>query len=245
VIRVQDRGPVRVVTLDRPDKRNALAVGMLGELARVFRDCGSARAMVLVGNGPVFCAGFDLFERADGDALAALRLQLEGLAKAIEAMRSGGVPVVIGVHGAAVAGGCALLGGGDIVVGERGVKVGYPVLRLGISPAVTGPFLRAAVGDGAMRSLLLDPTLIDGQRAHDLGLIHELVEDADAVGLRAVEVAQRLAEMPGDGVAATRQWLGVLEGKETGKQRRAALVASLDALDDETIKRLERQVWKR
>jgi methylglutaconyl-CoA hydratase len=245
VIRVEDRGRVWVVTLDRPDKRNALTAGMLGELAGVFRECGSARAMVLVGNGPVFCAGFDLFERADGDALAALRLQLEGLSGAIEAMRSGEVPVVVGVHGAAVAGGCALLGGGDIVVGDRGLRVGYPVLRLGISPAVTAPYLRAAVGDGAIRSLLLDPTLIDGTRAHELGLIHELVEDADAVTGRAVEVAQKLAEKPGSGVAATRRWLERLNGPGVDQQRRAGLEASLGALDQDTVERLERQVWKR
>lgn len=245
MIRVEDRGAVRVVTLNRPGKRNALTVGMLGELTRVFGEADEVRAFVLVGAGPVFCAGFDLFERVDGDELAAVRLQLEGLAATIEAMRSGGVPVVVGVRGAAVAGGCALLGGGDVIVGERGVKVGYPVLRLGISPAVTAPFLRAAVGDGAMRSLLLDPTLVDGLRAHDLGLIHELVEDADAVESRALEVARRLAAKPVGGVAATRLWLGELEGEKAGAQRRAGLAASLDALDEDTVKRLERQVWKR
>ena len=245
MIGIEDQGSVRVVTLDRPDKRNALTVRMLGDLTRVFGDASGVRAFCLLGAGPVFCAGFDLFERVEGDPLAAVRLQLEGLAATIEAMRSGGVPVVIGVHGAAVAGGCALLGGGDVVVGDRAVKVGYPVLRLGISPAVTGPFLRMAVGDGAMRSLLLDPTLVDGQRAHELGLIHELVEDAEAVGLRAVEVAQRLAGKPGSGVSATRLWLGELEGKQVGQHRRGALEASLGALDEETVERLERQVWKR
>jgi len=96
-----------------------------------------------------------------------------------------------------------------------------------------------------MRSLLLDPTLVDGQRAHELGLIHELVEDAEAVGLRAVEVAQRLAGKPGSGVSATRLWLGELEGKQVGQHRRGALEASLGALDEETVERLERQVWKR
>ncbi len=245
MIRVRDQGSVRVVTLGRPDKRNALTVRMLGDLTRVFEDASGVRVFCLVGEGAVFCAGFDLYERVEGDPLAAIRMQLEGLAGTIQAMRSGGVPVVVGVHGAAVAGGCALLGGGDVVVGERGVKVGYPVLKLGISPAVTGPYLRAAVGDGAMRGLLLDPTLIDGQRAHDLGLIHELVDDAEAVRGKAMEIARRIADKPGGGVAATRQWLGVLEGKEAGEQRRAGLAASLDALDDETIQRLERQVWKR
>lgn len=240
MIRVESRGAVRVVTIDRPDKRNALTVKMLGTLMKAVMRTAPARAIVLLGTGPVFCSGFDLNERKWGDrnGLATLRSQLRALAGAIDVMSCGGAAVVVGVQGAAVAGGCALLGGADVVVAERSGKVGYPVLRLGISPAVTAPYLRGAVGDGAVRSLLLDPTLISAERAHELGLVHELVNGPDAVAGRAIAIAEALAAKPGRAVSATRMWLKEIE---TGMEKagpQEGLAASLNAIDDETATRL-------
>lgn len=257
MIRVEGRGAVRVVTLDRADKRNALTVAMLGDLKRAFEDLGPAsaepvRAVVLLGAGPVFCAGFDLNEdiARDADPLAALRLQLTGLAEAVAAMRAGGAAVVAGVQGAAVAGGCALLGGADMVVAERGARLGYPVLRLGISPAVTGPWLAAMVGDGAARALMLEPELIGAERALAVGLVHEVVDGAGVVEARAMEVAAMLAGKPGGAVAATRGWLDEIgRGEIARSMERAgpgeALAASLAAVDGETERRMREKVWKR
>ncbi len=244
MIRVETQGAVRVVTLDRPAKRNALTVSMLASLADAMRVDVGVRAIVLLGAGSVFCSGFDLRERVAGDDLGALREQLRRLADVVSIMRTGAVPVVVGVQGAAVAGGCALLGGCDVVVAERTAKLGYPVLRLGISPAVTAPFLRAAVGDGACRAMLMDPSLISAERAERIGLVHELVDGSEQVVTRALAIGKDLASKPGVAVASTRRWLETLATCSDATRSRA-MQASLDALDDETTRRLEEQVWQR
>src|SRR5690606_29099547 len=115
---------------------------------------GRARTLLLCGEGRVFCAGFDLDACRGEGGDDALRRLLRGLSAAIAGLRAQERPVVVAAHGAAIAGGCALLGSADVVVADAGAKLGYPVARLGISPAVSAPFLAPAVGAGAGRRLL-------------------------------------------------------------------------------------------
>lgn len=242
MIRVQDENAVRCITIARPDKRNALTSDMLAHLEGAFEGAASARACVLLGEGPVFCAGFDLGEGACDPQMSALRDQLRGLGRAIAAMRSLPCPVVVGAHGAAIAGGCALLGGADLVIADRGARFGYPVVRLGISPAITAPFLRQRVGDGAARALLLDPGLIDAERAHKLGLVDELLESTDQVRQVAIARAHALAAKPGTAETQTRRWCSVLSPVALAAE---ALQASLGAVGPETFERMNREVWSR
>lgn len=204
-----DPGPVLEVVLDRPAQRNALTPEMLEAIASVDPASERAGAVLLRGEGNAFCAGFDLGLCARGDrAMATL---LSGLSRAVRAMRAWPLPVVACVHGAAIAGGCALLGGADVVVADADAKLGYPVVRLGVSPAVTAPYLRLAVGDGAMRELLLRPDLIDGRRALDLGLVHELADSPAEALERARTIAAELAAKPGAALKSTRAWMGEIE----------------------------------
>ena len=242
MIGVEHDGPVACVTLKRPDQRNALTPEMLDALADAARatPASGARALLLAGEGRVFCAGFDLTlcrESPDGSAMRAL---LTGLSGAIIAMRDLPIPVVLACHGAAIAGGCALLGGADVVVADRGAKLGYPVVRLGVSPAVSAPFLRTAVGDGACRTRLLDTDLIDGVRAHEVGLVHELVGSREEVLPRALRVARALAGKPAWAVAATKRWCNEL-APTNGAQR--ALGVSLSLTGGEEEQTLLRHVW--
>jgi enoyl-CoA hydratase/carnithine racemase len=199
-------GGVERLILSRPERRNALTPAMLDDLAAHLGNAPDAQAVLLLGEGKAFCAGFDLDlcvgEHGDDN----LRALLEGLSRCIVAMRNLPCPVVLGVQGAAIAGGCALLGGGDIVIAHRDTKLGYPVTRLGISPAVSAPFLRA-IPDGQGRKLMLDPGLIDGRRAHEIGLVHELSDEPAA---SAMQLAQGLASKPPHALAATKRWLNEL-----------------------------------
>ncbi len=226
MIRVDRDGRIAVVALDRPDQRNALTPEMLNTLrGRAAEAAQDAGALVLRGEGPVFCAGFDLkMCRAvpDGSVMRAL---LTGLSEAIATLRGLPIPVVIAAHGAAIAGGCALLGGADVVVADRGAKLGYPVVKIGVSPGVSAPFLRPGVGDGATRTRLLDPDLISGEEAARIGLVHELVDRPEDVLPRAMEAARGLAEKPAHAIAATKRWLGEIEA--VGNQARRALDVSL------------------
>lgn len=253
MIRIEDDGPVRIITLDRPGKRNAQTPAALEELARAFgRDAEAAeasdpRVFLLRGEGKVFCSGFDLdLCRDDGPEQTVMRSFLEGLSRAILAMRSSPCPVVIACHGAAIAGGCALLGGADVVVADRGAKLGYPVVRLGISPAVSAPFLLESVGAGATRRRLLDPRLFDGVEGARIGLVHELVEKPEDVGTCALEIARSLAAKPPLAMKAAKKWAMEVGGEQKMPGRAArALDASVSLVaGDEAVGRLK-GLWKK
>ena len=216
------------IMLHREAKRNALTPSMLTELtAAVLRAGEVGDAILLGGDGPVFCAGFDLEMAQSSPDGAVLRLLLSGLSDACRALRRHDRPVVIAAQGAAIAGGCALLGGADIVVSDRHATLGYPVVKLGISPAVSVPFLRLGVGDGQARCRTLRPETFPGEEAHRIGLVHELVDEPSAVLDRARTLAWELAQKPAEAIRATKAWLGRLEETDQNAAIDAALEASL------------------
>lgn len=219
-------GGVERLVLARPERRNALTPAMLDELMAHVERAGDARAMLLLGEGAVFCAGFDLDLCVGEAGDANLGRLLVGLSRCIVAMRDLPCPVVVGVQGAAIAGGCALLGGGDVVVAHPDAKLGYPVTRLGISPAVSAPFM--AIAPGQARKLMLDPGLIDARRAYALGHVHELSDEPAA---RALELAEELAAKPGHAMAATKRWLHELTHPEAqrGLETSLSLVGNAES----------------
>ena len=220
------RDSVALISLNRPDKRNALLPQMLADLDAAARAAApTARALVLAGAGEVFCSGFDMKAvHADPTVLPAL---LRGLSTVIRTLRRLPIPVVIAAHGAAVAGGCALLGGGDIVVTNTAAKLGYPVLKLGISPAVTAPALRQLVGDGRARERTLDTDLVSGEEALRLGLAHVRVDLPEDVQPRAIRIAKELTQKGPQALAATKLLLSEIEQTQRDDPFDRALNASL------------------
>ncbi len=221
--------PLLTIRLNRPERRNAMTPTMLADLASAI-DAASADpnpplALLLLGEGRVFCAGFDLDLFADDPDGETMRALLSGLSETIRAMRAAPFPTVIGVQGAAIAGGCALLGGADFVVSDTAARFGYHVLKLGVSPAVTAPYLTDSVGTGSCRRHLLEPELFDAHHALTLGLVGELVSDPGSVERGARAVAERLAALPPDAVSSTRRWLDRITG--SASLRELALAASL------------------
>jgi len=231
-----------VITLARPDRRNALTPEMLGDIESAVHGLSQARSIAVVGEGSTFCAGFDLTlckNCPDGGVLRAL---LGGLSRAILTLRSFPGPVVIGAHGAAIAGGCALLGGADLVVSEPEAKIGYPVVSLGISPAVSAPFLAAAVGPGSARERLLEPVLMNGREAMRIGLVHEIV-DKERVALRTISLAEDLASKPTSGIQTTKTWLNELDDAERWAPKARDVSLSLTGGQEE--RQLLPRVWAR
>jgi len=220
------QGAVALVRLSRPEKRNAMTPEMLLSLHEaIVSPPNAARVIVICGEGQSFSAGFDLAMcKADpsGKTMAAL---LERLSSCLVAMRASVLPVIVAAHGVAVAGGCALLAAADFVVADRACKVGYPVVRIGVSPAVNAPFVQLAMGNGPMRERLLDTALIPASQA--AGLVHELVESPDDVLPAAIRLAQTLAEKGPTAIAATKTLLRDIEGLNGPEGTRRALAASL------------------
>ncbi len=223
----EDRS-IALVLLDRPDKRNALTPEMLEALCEALEHAPNSHdAMVLAGEGKLFCSGFDLSLCKADPSGGAMRSLLTGLSRACTIMRRTEKPVVIAAHGGAIAGGCALLGGADVVVSDVHAKLGYPVTKIGVSPAVSAPFFCLNVSQGAARERLLLPELIAGTLAHELGLVHELVDTNEEVRTRSLDIATALAGKPPHAYAATKRWLNTLEGSDDSPLIKLALETSL------------------
>jgi len=238
MIAVEPVGNVAVVRLDRAEKRNALTPKMLAALRGAVDRATAADCIVLSGVGGVFCAGFDL-KLCKGDA-GVLPEMLRGLSACIAALRDSPCPVVVSAHGAAVAGGCALLAAADVVVTNAGARIGYPVVVLGISPAVNTPFLRTLIGDGPARKRSLDPGLISGTDALRIGLAHECMAEAGQCEGRAMELGQQLAAKPRHALRATREWLRTLAPIDHAAE---ALNASLSLCGGEEEAALLAALW--
>ncbi len=208
MISVEPIGNVAALRLDRAEKRNALTPTMLASLRGAIDRATAADCILLSGVGEVFCAGFDL-KLCQGDP-AMLPALLRALAECITALRDSPCPVVVSAHGAAIAGGCALLAPADVIVTNAEARVGYPVVLLGISPAVNTPFLRSLIGDGPTRTRSLDPGLVSGTHALRIGLAHECVPTVAECEPRALELATQLALKPRYALRATRAWLRTL-----------------------------------
>lgn len=206
-------GALAIITLNDADRRNALGLamfdGLAGAIAAADRD-ESARVVLLQGSGPVLCAGFDLAAAVEDPEVMAEYIRR--LSRTNRALRRLPQPVVIAVHGAAIAGGCALLGAGDVVVMADEARVGYPVHRIGVSPAVTIPTLMQAVGPGAARELLMSGRLIDGIEARRIGLATHLVASGDDVIEAARSICECLAAKPPRSLRITKAWLNELDG---------------------------------
>jgi enoyl-CoA hydratase/carnithine racemase len=233
--RKQSPRPVAIIWLDRPEKKNALTPGMLEDLCAALTQAGSqATVVVLAGKGDALCAGFDLtLCRENSEALKHL---LSGLSRAIRLMRDLPCPVVVAAHGAAIAGGCALLGGADIVVTHESCRFGYPVVRLGISPAVSTPFLAASIGHGRARERQLGGQSFTGEQAMQWGLAHAMAATPEQVIEEACIIADQLACKPSSGLTATKQWLNEVS---PCTEARAALEVSLSLVgSDEERTRL-------
>jgi methylglutaconyl-CoA hydratase len=239
----QDDDGVLRVTLQDAKKRNALGVEMFDAIDGALQSLdGQTRCVLLAGEGPVFCAGFDM--RACVDNIEVLEIYILRLSKLIRTLRRVSVPVVVAAHGAAIAGGCAVLTGCDFVVGSKEAKYGYPVHQIGISPAVTIPTLFQKVGEGRARSLTLGGEIIYGSDAYAIGLLSHLEEtDTQAIAI-ASALAMELSKKPPIALQATKRWLNELDGSLDDERFDLPAIQSSSSLGEET-ERMLRQLWKK
>ena len=206
-------GHVATVAMNDPDRRNALGLAMFDALDEAIAGVSSNTAVhvvLLCGRGKSFCAGFDLTAAARDPAI--MGVFIRRLSAVLRSLRRMPQPVVAAVHGAAIAGGCALVSACDLVVVSATAKLGYPVHALGVSPAVTIPTLIPAIGAGAARALLMGGALIDGAGAKRIGLAGRVSPDDAGVERDARELCGTIAAHGTNAVRATKAWLNELEG---------------------------------
>src|SRR5438067_7816223 len=188
-------GNLATITLNRPEKRNAISTQMMAELQTALDEIerGHARVGILTGAGTAFCAGMDL------DMLAAIAKQSPAenqedsrrIAKLFRRIWSFPRPLIGAVNGAAFAGGCGIATLCDFTLAVPEAKFGYTEVRIGFLPAIVSVFLTRQIGDKRARDLLLTGRLIDAAEAKQLGLVSEIVEP-DRLMARANELAEQI-----------------------------------------------------
>ncbi|GGG43516.1 hypothetical protein GCM10010964_33660 [Caldovatus sediminis] len=196
MIRLETRGRVLVLTLDRPARRNALDRALCEALLAALRATGDAAALVLAGAGPSFCAGADLAEWRALEADPAAREARSALGQAVLAA-PGEVPkpVVAAVQGAAMGAGAALALGCDMVVMAEDARLGYPEARQGIFPSGVAPSLLAHLGPKPAFELLATGRDVGAEEALARGLANRVVPAARLIG-EACALAEAAALMP-------------------------------------------------
>jgi enoyl-CoA hydratase/carnithine racemase len=167
---------VATVTLNRPERRNAMNAALLRALAAAFDDLEArrdVRVVVVRGAGPAFCSGRDLRDMERGEPQA----EIVPVLRRVEGSRH---PTVAMIHGDAVAGGCELALHCDLRVAAEGARLGMPLARIGLVPGFAlAQKLIEVIGPAHTRHLLLTGRPIEARRALEIGMVHEVVPAAD------------------------------------------------------------------
>lgn len=220
-------GRIARLTLNRPEKRNALSVELIAALHERVDELArheEVAACVVAGAGPTFCAGMDL-KAVLTEPGAAGRL-LSGLAELTIRVRRLPMVTIARVSGAAIGGGCGLACVCDISVTHPDSKMGYPEVDLGVCPAVVAPWLVQTVGAGAARRILLQGGTMSGLRAFEIGMVAHCVP-IEELDTRVDEIASRIAGAGVNALRATKSLLNDLDGADIPEMVRKG--ASLSA----------------
>ncbi|HXJ16224.1 MAG TPA: enoyl-CoA hydratase-related protein [Candidatus Polarisedimenticolia bacterium] len=207
---LEREGAIATITLDRPEKRNAISTEMLSDLLAALDEveASPARVTIIRGSGKAFCAGMDLeglrslLGQSPQESLrhsrqvAAMFLRIYGFPK----------PVIAAVNGAAIAGGCAIATLADFTLAVPGAKFGYTEVKIGFAPALVSVFLRRQIGEKQARDLLLSGRIIDAAEAFRMGLVNEIIP-AERLMARARELASELAAASPASVTRTKRLL--------------------------------------
>ncbi len=202
LLTIETEDEVAVVTLQRPEKRNALSIDLRVELTEAFEALGDDPAVgcvVLTGAGSAFCAGMDVTQFG-GDRENRRRL-VETSTSAFEAVGACKRPVVAAVNGPAIAGGFALSLLCDLRIARFSAMFGFPELPRGIPPSYASA--RAVLPATIAQDLCLTGRVVDANEAQRLGIVRQVV-DGDVVG-HAQELAAKVAGLPRDAVLETKR----------------------------------------
>jgi methylglutaconyl-CoA hydratase len=215
---------VRRITLNRPERRNAMTPEMQVELIRAMEEAASSncRVVVFAGAGEGFCAGLDLssLQKMNDKTAAEHTADAERVARLFRTLYELPKPTIALVHGAAVAGGTGLATMCDFTLAVPGAKFGYTEVRIGFVPAVVSAFLVLQIGEKQARDLLLTGRLFSSEEALRLGLVNEVVEP-ERLEARMLELAAVLKANSPEAIAATKgllaaqnkEWLDVAVAK--------------------------------
>ena len=232
-----------LATLNRPERRNALCIGLLTELCDQVQGLAadpSNRVLIVRGAGPVFCSGLDLSEAANPELV---QQSAECVARALQLMRETRLVTLAAAHGGAYAGGAGLMASCDIAIGTADLMVGFPEAQRGLLPALICGVLSTKIREGDLRELFLVGKPIDAARAQQIGLLQRVVDRNDlleeaiklalgvlAGGPKTIEATKKLlneAYVANDSVS-TQRMLNVHLGARHSDEAQEGLAAFIE-----------------
>ena len=199
-IRVDRDGPLLTITLNRPERLNAMPPQMADELGQAFYDLGDARAVLITGEGKGFCSGADLAARGSGSALGGKGGSHEALINhynpAISQIIRANVPVICAVNGPAAGVGCSLALAADFTIAAKSAYFLQAFVNIGLVPDGGSTWLLTrAIGRARATRMMMLGEKISGEQAEEWGLVYKCVEDADLM-TEARALAEKLANGP-------------------------------------------------
>ena len=229
---VTETEKIVTVTLNRPERRNALNPQMIEELVDVIesmsrRSCG---VMILTGRGPAFCAGLDLehLKALVHKSAAEHREDSQHIARLFRSLYDLPLPTIAAVNGHAIAGGMGLATICDFTLAVPEAKFGYTEARIGFVPAMVSAFLALQVGEKQARDLLLTARLFAAEEARQMGLVNEVVNESSLTG-RARQLAHQLLQNSPESLRATKKLLSEHTREQLDRQLRAAIESNASA----------------
>ena len=208
---------IGTITLNRPEKRNALSTELIAGLhdaIRAMQADDAVRVVVLRGQGAAFCAGADLAYLQRISELSPLDNvdDSTSLKNMLQAIVECPKPVIAMVHGPAIAGGCGLASVCDVVIAARNAAVfGYSEVKIGFVPAIVLVYLVRKIGDTRARRLLLTAENIGAEEACHLGMVSYVVDD-DALEHETMRIAAKMARNSSSAMAMTKSMLNAVHG---------------------------------
>jgi methylglutaconyl-CoA hydratase len=219
-------GRVATLTLNRPEKRNAISYELIDELLAALDEVRNTGAQVLIitGVGKAFCSGMDLdnLRAITGRSEQENMRDSQTMARLFRSIYEFRLPTIAAVNGPAVAGGCGIATLCDFTIASTAAKFGYTEVRIGFLPAIVSTFLVRQVGEKIARDLLLTGRIICAEEAHRIGLVTDVVAPEDLMP-RALAIAGLLTENSPASLVATKRLLSAFAGNELDEQIRIAV----------------------
>ncbi len=226
---VQTEDQIAAVTLNRPEKRNAISPEMISDLLAALDEieAGAARVAIITGAGKAFCAGMDLayLKQFSSQSPEEVVEDARRIARLFRRIYTFPKPLIAAVNGPAIAGGCGLATFADFTVASEGATFGYTEVRVGFTPAIVSCFVIRQVGEKLARELLLSGRIVSAAEAKELGLVSEIVSPEWLLP-RARELAGKLADMSPVALERTKQLLWKPAEAEIDRELEAAVRAS-------------------
>ncbi|MBF6472623.1 enoyl-CoA hydratase/isomerase family protein [Nocardia abscessus] len=194
LVQVDDRGDYAILTINRPEKRNAMSFDSLARFREALQEVRGKKAVVLTGTGPSFCAGMDLSEAAKSAEFFANRTSQETHPwTAIQAqIRAHGAVFIAAVNGYALGGGSTLIHSCDLAIAAESAKIGAPEMGFGGFPLQAGPAAAKRMAPKHAAELILTARRVDAHEAYRMAIVNKVVPD-DQLLAEAVALAEQLA----------------------------------------------------